>query len=338
MSRTPFSVAQTNMLMLCGEYVKVKNGFLDDIVRDNPSSNESTLTAEAATCPELYARRRSEGLSSSSASASSALEACEEHTLMTPPGTLPNTLTNTLGYGYEEALPMPSMDETQRLIDALRAMPNAPFGHLLLPEANAAPLPVLSTQPEERFLASDSCPTSPASPASPADQKTTRTRGKRHPPAKIWTHFFIEPSMLRNGFEVNKKLIGHGGANTKRIYEKTGCKIRLRGRGSGHAEGGRGEAPVPLMLAVTSDLRNLQNFVTAMEMSAQLLHTVTSKYPDFCRHQGPALVPQPLFWIGELSQEALECLNRASESQVLLGDQRVTISLDARAPQLGARN
>lgn len=30
---------------------------------------------------------------------------------------------------------MPSMDETQRLIDALRAMPNAPFGHLLLPEA-----------------------------------------------------------------------------------------------------------------------------------------------------------------------------------------------------------
>ena len=29
------------------------------------------------------------------------LKACEEHTLMTPPGTLPNTLTNTLGYGYE---------------------------------------------------------------------------------------------------------------------------------------------------------------------------------------------------------------------------------------------
>ena len=33
-------------------------------------------------------------------------------------------------------------------------------------------------------------------------------------------------------------------------YEKlAGAKIRLRGRGSGHSEGGRGEAPVPLMLA-----------------------------------------------------------------------------------------
>ena len=29
-----------------------------------------------------------------------------------------------------------------------------------------------------------------------------------------------------------------------------GTKIRLRGRGSGHSEGGRGEAPVHLMLAV----------------------------------------------------------------------------------------
>ena len=122
--------------------------------------------------------------------------------------------------------------------------------------------------------------------------------------------------MLRTGFDVNKKIIGHGGTNTKRIFEKTGpmvvslrvqgedgngkreslsrymtvelaellrwrpslvswrghrtwvvepialrscstwnpeiagAKIRLRGRGSGHNEGDRGEAPVPLMLAV----------------------------------------------------------------------------------------
>ena len=39
---------------------------------------------------------------------------------------------------------------------------------------------------------------------------------------KTWCHFYVEPTMLRSGFDVNKKIIGHGGANTKRIFEKTG--------------------------------------------------------------------------------------------------------------------
>ena len=40
--------------------------------------------------------------------------------------------------------------------------------------------------------------------------------------SKVWSHFYLDPTMLRSGFDVNKKIIGHGGANTKRIFEKTG--------------------------------------------------------------------------------------------------------------------
>lgn len=149
----------------------------------------------------------------------------------------------------------------------------------------------------------DACSGDVAEPGwSPKEKKN----GKKKTVSKIWCHFFLDPTMLRHGFDVNKKVIGHGGANTKRIFEKTGlfhpfssfffslywslmllelggenrtllfnqnvspkidivvrcvrkllqlskfagAKIRLRGRGSGHNEGERGEAPVPLMLAV----------------------------------------------------------------------------------------
>lgn len=38
------------------------------------------------------------------------------------------------------------------------------------------------------------------------------------------------------------------------IYESTGCKVRVRGRGSGHLEQStQAEAPTPLMLAVTAE-------------------------------------------------------------------------------------
>eukprot|EP00435_Cladocopium_sp_Y103_P015952 s215_g3.t3 len=118
---------------------------------------------------------------------------------------------------------------------------------------------------------------------------------------KFWCHFYLEPSMLCPGFDVNKKIIGHGGANTRLIFQQTGAKVRLRGRGSRHLEGER-EAPVHLMLAVTSS--NQQNFLHAVDMSSQLLHRVTSTFPDFCARRGHGPVPQPLFWIGETSPDA----------------------------------
>lgn len=81
---------------------------------------------------------------------------------------------------------------------------------------------------------------------------------------------------------------------------------------------------------VTSDTRNQENFLQACELSSQLLQTVTAKYPEFCRHHGhSAVIPAPLFWIGDASQDALASFEYVNESQVRIGKTEVTLSLDA---------
>ena len=90
---------------------------------------------------------------------------------------------------------------------------------------------------------------------------------------------------------------------------------------------------------MTSDTRNKDNFLCALEMAAQLLQTVTSKFPDYCRnHQQSALVVQPLFWIGDASQDALAALQHVSESQVLIGKTEVTLFLDVGVGAGGGRS
>ncbi|CAK9020254.1 unnamed protein product [Durusdinium trenchii] len=417
-ARTP--PAPQDVFTLCGQQVKVKNTFLDDLIREKNSSNESTL--EAHTCPEF---RRSDVASSGSSSGNSGpvesgssfatpeMEGLEGMEGIDPdsedPEGLPEvesflTLTPPISLRYSQypqTMPMPAMppmstpdlqnlhglDFDAQLLCALQAVPNAPCGSVppVLPNGNfpfhetllsalpalpgvlpgvpgmpGMPLlaPVLSTMPggPKEPLPFDDVPVgapglppvtvltemSPASDDVPQenlveDKQTRRPGAKKKPAPKIWCHFYLEPQMLRTGFDVNKKIIGHGGTNTKRIFEKTGAKIRLRGRGSGHNEGDRGEAPVPLMLAVTSDTKNVENFVKAVELSVQLLQTVTSKFPEFCRSHGTALVPQPLFWIGELSQDAVARLQPVSESQVIIGETEVIMSLEGRSVTPGLR-
>ena len=58
--------------------------------------------------------------------------------------------------------------------------------------------------------------------AEPGWSAKEKKNGKKKTVSKIWCHFFLDPTMLRHGFDVNKKIIGHGGTNTKRIFEKTG--------------------------------------------------------------------------------------------------------------------
>eukprot|EP00933_Yihiella_yeosuensis_P056788 TRINITY_DN5621_c0_g1_i4.p2 TRINITY_DN5621_c0_g1~~TRINITY_DN5621_c0_g1_i4.p2 ORF type:complete len:114 (+),score=34.13 TRINITY_DN5621_c0_g1_i4:345-686(+) len=96
--------------------------------------------------------------------------------------------------------------------------------------------------------------------------------------------------------------------NTKSIFEATGAKIRLRGKGSGHIEGGRGEAPVHLMLAITTEIGMEESFVKAVEMSEKLLEAIAGKYRYFCQHRGDKAQQDQLFWVGEASQEALSCM------------------------------
>lgn len=74
-------------------------------------------------------------------------------------------------------------------------------------------------------------------------------------------------------------IIGKGGQNTKDIFCKTGCKIRVRGRGSGHMEQGTSEeAPTPLMLAVTAEPNNKAGFVKAIKLSLELLESIEERF------------------------------------------------------------
>ncbi|CAJ1355211.1 unnamed protein product [Effrenium voratum] len=74
-------------------------------------------------------------------------------------------------------------------------------------------------------------------------------------------------------------IIGKGGCYTKAIYESTGCKVRVRGRGSGHLEQStQAEAPTPLMLAVTAEHDNMEGFVEAVRLSFSHLAAVEQRF------------------------------------------------------------
>ncbi|CAK0892224.1 unnamed protein product [Prorocentrum cordatum] len=81
--------------------------------------------------------------------------------------------------------------------------------------------------------------------------------------------------------------IGHRGCNMRRISVATGAKLRIRGRGSGFLEGkDQQEAPVPLMVAVTADREDAADFVRAVEMTLQYLHSLEEPFHSFCRRHG----------------------------------------------------
>jgi hypothetical protein len=133
-------------------------------------------------------------------------------------------------------------------------------------------------------------------------------------PNKLWCHLYLEESMLRPGFDFNKKIIGHGGCCTRAIFDATGAKIRLRGHGSKHLEGGR-EAPVHLMLAVTTEETEPDNFRKAVEMAEELLRGVEVKFQTFCQNRSkePTAPKTHYFWIGELSTRGKACLGSLLE-------------------------
>jgi len=79
----------------------------------------------------------------------------------------------------------------------------------------------------------------------------------------------------------------------RKIFEATGAKIRIRGRGSGHYEiDGKREAPTPLMVAVTTDKLDHGSFKAAIEMTLVELRAVEQRFLSFCEkqnytHEGP---------------------------------------------------
>lgn len=122
--------------------------------------------------------------------------------------------------------------------------------------------------------------------------------------SKHWCHFHLGEDMIaKRSFELNKKIIGRGGCNMRAIFDATGAKVRLRGRGSGHLEGGK-EAPVPLMLVVTC-VGSTSTFRTAIKMAVEVLHRVEAQFHATCSREEQL----PCFRVASLSPGAIEHLS-----------------------------
>lgn len=131
--------------------------------------------------------------------------------------------------------------------------------------------------------------------------------------ARLWCHFYLDEAMVAQqskelGFDLAKRLIGRGGENTKPIFMATGAKIRVRGRGSNQREGQfRREAPVHLMVAVSTERGKNQEFREAFSMTTQLLESVSTQFESMC---GDLRQPHeaPRFWLGDGSSDAARLL------------------------------
>lgn len=129
-------------------------------------------------------------------------------------------------------------------------------------------------------------------------------------PGRLWCHIFLHKGHPE--FDLVPMLIGKGGCNMRDIYQKTHCKIRVRGRGSGHLEvEGKKEAPVPLMVAVTANVTDSDGFKLAIQMTLARLKTVDDNFTMFCQGRGIQAPNHRLFSIGELSKGAENVLGDA---------------------------
>jgi hypothetical protein len=138
-------------------------------------------------------------------------------------------------------------------------------------------------------------------------------RGRRGSGDRLWCHMFVDPLMLKPGFDLVKKLIGKNGCNTRGIFESTLTKVRVRGKGSGHMEERTGdEARVPLMVALAAQQGCEEGFCKAFAMTKKLLQDVSKRFEAFLRRQGADVPTRPLFSLSETSKESLACLSVAA--------------------------
>lgn len=96
------------------------------------------------------------------------------------------------------------------------------------------------------------------------------TRSRRGPGSRYWCTFHLDEAYLQ--FKVCSAIIGRHVEHTRDIFDKTGAKIRVRGRGSGHLESGTGtEAPTNLMVTVSAPQDSQVNFTNAVKLTGELL-------------------------------------------------------------------
>jgi hypothetical protein len=141
--------------------------------------------------------------------------------------------------------------------------------------------------------------------ASSSSTKASRGGGRQAGRQRLWCHIFL--NKRHESFDLVPVLIGRRGENLRQIHQRTGAKIRVRGRGSGHMEvDGIREAPVPLMIAVTSDGTDAEKFELAVELTIHKLGEVNELFGQYChqRNLGDDIAREPLWKFGEMSLDA----------------------------------
>merc|ERR1719491_252414 len=111
-------------------------------------------------------------------------------------------------------------------------------------------------------------------------------------------------------FEVEKKLIGKGGCNTKGIYLATGSKILVCGQGAERGKVRRKRMTHDhLRIEIVSDRQAYGSFRKSFDMVLNLIIPIVADFDRFClRHHPQRFVGHPRYWIGSTTQQALACL------------------------------
>ena len=110
------------------------------------------------------------------------------------------------------------------------------------------------------------------------------------------------------------EIVGKHGCNMRNIHDATGCKLRVRGYGSGYLEDGVHEAPVPLMLAISAEKWNKVGFKLAVHQACVKLKGVEDAYVDICRGFWS---DWRLFAIGDLSRNGHRVFAKALRDEGL---------------------
>ena len=110
------------------------------------------------------------------------------------------------------------------------------------------------------------------------------------------------------------------GCKMRDIHAAKNANIRVRGRGSGYLEiEGQREAPVSLMVVITSDRQDAHGFVEAVGMIAYDVKCVAEQFQTFCRESNVNPPLGPFYMIGDLSKEAEKLLVSTFPSTTLGG-------------------
>lgn len=146
-----------------------------------------------------------------------------------------------------------------------------------------------------------------------SERRSRRHRGgkateRQEKGKKVFCHIHLDSRMLYPAdFCLIPKLIGKSGCNTRAIWEATGIKVRLRGRGSGHIEPHtKREADCNLMMALAGGRDNAQDLGRAVQMAQKQLKEVAARYVTHCKNRGLSVpTDATLYWIGESSEASL---------------------------------